>query len=300
MKRISREHAVFSFGLRHRPVATVKPGEEVWFETRDGNDGQIMTGLEDLDKLDTSRGNPATGPVAVEGAGPGDTLIVDILDIRLAPRGPLCSITGRGPLKDVRNKIYIVEVNDGQIHFPGGLRLPVRPMIGTIGTTPAKGEIGCWHPGPHGGNMDNIEVTIGAKLYLPVFVPGALLAMGDLHPNQGDGELMGSSIEIEGEVLVKLDLLKGRHWERPWIESPEAWFTCADAPTLLEAIRLATHDMVELLREKMNVGREEAYMLVSLIGGVRICQACEGPLNPTVRGVFPKLGHAKLRKQENP
>jgi amidase len=137
--------------------------------------------------------------------------------------------------------------------------------------------------------MDNIEATIGSRLYVPVFVPGALLSLGDVHANQGDGELMGSTLEIEAEVVVKLDLLKRRRWERPWIETPVAWVTCADAPTLPEAIRLATQDMVNLLGEKMALSKEEAYMLVSLIGGVRLCQACEGAMNPTVRAVVPKL-----------
>jgi amidase len=97
-------------------------------------------------------------------------------------------------------------------------------------------------------------------------------------------------LEIEAEVTVKINLLKGRRWERPWIETPEAWVTCADASTLPAAIKLATQDMVDLLGEKMALSPEEAYMLVSLVGGLRLCQACEWYMNPTVRAVVPKPG----------
>jgi amidase len=137
--------------------------------------------------------------------------------------------------------------------------------------------------------MDNIEVGVGAKVYLPVAETGCLLSLGDVHANQGDGEVMSSALEIESEVKVRVDLLKGRCWERPWIERQEAWVTCADAPSLEAAIRIATEDIVALVSEKMRISREEAYMLVSVTGGLRICQACQGPINPTVRAVVPKL-----------
>jgi amidase len=289
MQRITRDHFTFNFSSKHPAVETVNPGDEILFETRDGSDGQIRTGQENLDKFDLSRGNPGTGPVAVTGAEPGDTLVIEILNIKLAPQGYLAVRGGWGAVKEMNHCIKMIRVENGEIHFSNSLRVPTRPMIGMIGTALADSEISTLHPGRHGGNMDNIEVSVGAKLYLPVFVPGALLSLGDVHANQGDGEIMSSALEIESEVTVKVDLLKGRCWERPWIETREAWVTCADAPTLQAAIRLATEDMVNLLREKMPVSREEAYMLVSLNGGLRICQACEGPINPTVRAVVPKL-----------
>ena len=290
MKTITREHFTFSFSSAHPEALRVDPDETVVFQTRDGADGQILTGDENMRQLDTERGNPATGPLFVNGTEPGDTLVVEVQDIRLAGRGYLAVIAGVGLLKDGMNDhVRMIDVKGGWIHFSPNLLIPTCPMIGTIGTAPAEGEIRTWHPGPHGGNMDNIEVGVGATLYLPVYVPGALLSVGDVHANQGDGELMGSTLEIEAEVTLRLSLIKGRCWERPWLETSSAWVTCADAPSLADAIRLATRDMVHLLGEKMGLPPEEAYMLVSLTGGAQICQACEGVMNATVRVTIPKF-----------
>jgi amidase len=241
-------------------------------------------------QLDTRRGNPVTGPVYIRGAKPGDTLAIDVLDIKLASSGYLAVIAGVGVLKEgMEDKVKIVGVERNKIMFNPALSIPLHPMIGTIGTARADCEIDANRPGPHGGNMDNIEVCTGSTVYLPVQVKGALLSLGDVHANQGDGELMGSALEIESDVKVRIRLIKGRNWMRPWIENNRVWVTCADGPVLSDAIRTATQDMVSLLTEKIKLNKEEAYMMVSLVGGAYICQACEGKINTTVRVVVPKL-----------
>ncbi|MBE3086740.1 MAG: acetamidase/formamidase family protein [Bacteroidetes bacterium] len=288
MIKIKRDQITFNFSKNNTPIAFVEPNTELLFETRDGADGQILTGEEDLNQLDISRSNPVTGPVFIVGAEQGDTIIVEILNIELAPSGFLAVIAGRGVLK-MDTLIKIIEVKNGKIIFSPSLQIPITPMIGTIGTAPADEECGAAFVGNYGGNMDNIDATVGSKIYLPVFVKGGLLSIGDLHANQGDGELMGSSLEIEGRVTLRIHLLKDKCWKRPWIETPTAWITCAHADTLPKAILYATDDMVNLLCEKIGIGKQEAYMLISLTGGVRLCQSCEWIVSPTVRAVFPKL-----------
>jgi amidase len=290
MNRISRDNYTFTFSAAHTPVLTIEPGEEVVIETRDGADGQIRTGFEDMRLLDTKRGNPVTGPVYIRGAELGDTLAIDVLDIKLASTGYLAVIAGVGVLKSgMKDKVKIVEVRGNKILFNSDYSIPVHPMIGTIGTVWNDHEIEANYPGPNGGNMDNIEVSAGSTIYLPVKIKGALLSLGDVHANQGNGELMGSALEIEAEVKVRIRLIKGHSWERPWIENDHSWITCADAPVLEDAIRIATQDMVFLLGEKMDLNKEDAYMIVSLMGGAYICQACQGSINSTVRIVIPKM-----------
>jgi Acetamidase/Formamidase family. len=108
------------------------------------------------------------------------------------------------------NDLYskVVEINDGKVIFNEKLSFPVKPMIGVIGVAPKEGEINCGTPGPHGGNMDTTLIGEGTKLYLPVFVDGALFALGDLHAVMGDGEIGVSGVEVSGAVTVGLRVLK--------------------------------------------------------------------------------------------
>jgi len=289
MYRITDDQITYTFSSKNKPILNVEPGSEVIFETRDASDDMLRDENETFENWDHSRNNPITGPLSINGAVPGDTLKVEIKKIKLAKTGYLASIKGVGVVKEnINTKIHFLEIADNKIHLSNSVHVPISPMIGTIGTAPAEGDISPMFPGYYGGNMDNIEVKEGSVVYLPVSVKDALLSMGDCHANQGDGELNGSSMEIKAEILVKVDLIKGRRWQRPWIETPDLWVTCADAATLPEAIRLVTEDMINLIQEKTDLARDEAYMLISLIGGVSLCQACEGVLNPTVRAVIPK------------
>ena len=138
--------------------------------------------------------------------------------------------------------------------------------------------------------MDNNLVTVGTRVYLPVFVSGALFALGDLHASMGDGELTGGGIDIDGEVTLRLNLVKGRSWPRPWLETKDSWATCSNAPTLEGAIDIATRDMVNLLAEKLGVSREHAFMMIGSHGDIRIGQAAKiKGLDATLCLVFPKI-----------
>ncbi|MHB1417808.1 MAG: acetamidase/formamidase family protein, partial [Chloroflexota bacterium] len=182
----------------------------------------------------------------------------------------------------------IVRIDGDRAVFSPGISFPIRPMVGVIATAPAEGEITTALPGETGSNMDQNDVKVGAKVYLPVEVPGALFGLGDLHASMGDGEITSNGIEIGGRTTVRVDLVKGRRWPRPWLENATDWITTASAPTLEEAIKVAVRDMVDLLAERLSVVREDAYVLISARGDVRIGQSCGG-LPPTVRVLFPKL-----------
>ncbi len=235
--------------------------------------------------------NPAAGPVYVSGAEPGDTLVVEILDVKLDDFGSLRIMPGRlGVLTAEMNVPHcrIVRIEGGRAVFSPSISFPVRPMVGVIATTPAEGEANTADPTDVGSNLDHNDVTVGTKVYLPVHVPGALFGLGDLHASMGDAEVTGNGIEIGGCTTVRVELLKGRHWPRPWLETAESWITTGSAASIEDAVQVAVRDMVDFLAERLAVSREDAYMLVSARGDVRLGQACRG-MDATARVLFPKL-----------
>ena len=187
MKHISKEKVIFSFSSKHEPVERVKPSELVLLETEDALGGQIKDEKVSLETLDWSKVDGATGPIYVDGAEPNDTLVVEILDIKIADKGVIVVVPGYGALGDekFKGKVKIVTLKDGFAIFDEKTRVRLNPMIGTIGVAPPPGEeIPTSTPGKHGGNMDVKDIVTGTKLYLPVFTEGALFAAGDLHAVQ--------------------------------------------------------------------------------------------------------------------
>ncbi|MEM0042220.1 MAG: acetamidase/formamidase family protein [Candidatus Korarchaeum sp.] len=287
MRRVSKENVIYTFSPKHKPVGVVSPGDYVLFETEDAFGGQVRGEETPPDKLDWSKVDGATGPVYIEGAEPGDTLVIDVLDIKLQERGAIAVIPGYGGLSHLgfSPKAKVVRIDRSFVYFDD-LRIAVKPMIGTIGVAPEDGEIQTGYPGRHGGNMDVSELGIGSRLYLPVFCKGALLALGDLHAVQADGELCVSAIESPGEVLVKLDLIKGRRASWPILETEESFQVISAGRSLDEAMREAAEEAVKALMRARRVPFEEAYMLGSLLVNLRINQVVDPLLG--VRAVIPK------------
>ncbi|MCS7102757.1 MAG: acetamidase/formamidase family protein [Candidatus Korarchaeum sp.] len=287
MKRVSKESVIYTFSSKHKPVETVNPGEYVLFETEDAFGGQVKGEETPPDKLDWSRVDGATGPVYVEGAELGDTLVVDVLDIKLQERGAIAVIPGYGGLSHLNfsPKAKVVKIDRSFVYFDD-LRIAVRPMIGTIGVAPEEGEVPTGYPGRHGGNMDVSELGIGTRLYLPVFSKGALLALGDLHAVQTDGELCVSAIESPGEVLVRISLIKGKRANWPILETEESFQVVSAGKSLDEAMREAAEEAVKALMRARKITFEEAYMLGSLLVSLRINQVVDPLLG--VRATIPK------------
>ena len=292
MIRIGRDQIVYSFDRRHPPVATIDAGTEVCFETWDARTGTVLSERDLLTRPHPKGPNPATGPVAVRGAEPGDALIVEILDIALGSRGftgirPRLGVLGH-LIADYRTRM--LDVVDGMVVFSDRIRFPVRPMVGVIGTAPAGDGVATLHPGPHGGNMDHNDVRVGARVHLPVFVPGALLAIGDVHATMGDGEISITALEIPGEVRVQVDLAKGEGIRRPWIEFPDCWITTGDGPGIAEAIRVAADEMAHFLMRRLGLSADEAYMLLSVRADARVSQCAEPAMvAATARMIMPRL-----------
>jgi len=294
MLRISRDQLTYQFSAETTPVATVSPGDHFVVETHDTSTGRIYR-AEDVPEFvrirDPRKVNPAAGPVFIKGAVPGDDLIVEILDIRLQPSGFVRVLAGAGVLQEgiERDGVLMARIDGEHVVLGERLRLPLRPMVGVIGTAPADGVVYTAAPGPQGSNIDINAVTVGARVHLPVHVPGALLAIGDVHASMGDGEVSGTGIEIAGEVTVQVELVPGAAPARPWIETDDCWISTGSGPLLEDAVEMAVEELTGLLMARLDLTRTEAFLLVSARGDVRIGQCARiGGLDATAYAVFPK------------
>ena len=276
VKKVGRDRVIYSFNPQHDPAEHVAPGEIILVETEDAFSGQIRSEKDSVNVLDWSRVDGATGPIFVEGARPGDTLVVEILEIKVPKKGAIVTVPKCGILAEKRfgPSSRIVRINRNLVSFES-VQLRANPMIGTIGVTPEGGEIPCGSLGKHGGNMDVKEVTSGTKLYLPVFVEGALLALGDVHAVQADGELCVSAVEVPGEVLLRFKLIKRKKPDWPILETRDSYAFLACAETLDEAARFAAEAAVEAFMREHHWSFETAYMFGSLAIDLKISQVVD-------------------------
>ena len=277
MQIIHRETAIYSMSPDHAPAAKAADGETLIFETADCFGGQIVCETDRMGTLDWSRINPATGPVYIEGAEPGDTLKVEILSIELASQAAMVEAPGEGltGLSAREENTKILPIQDHRLVFNDALSLPVQAMIGVIGTAPESESIPTGTPSFHGGNMDCKRITEGATLYLPVNVEGALLAMGDLHAVMGDGEVCVCGAEIAGRVTVRVSVIKGQPLPLPFLVTSEHAMAIYSAEGLDAAAQGTTLRMRSFLIDQVKLPPHEAGMLLSLAGDLRICQAVD-------------------------
>ena len=298
---LDRSAVVYGFEKTQEPRLRLAPPAEVMIETHDARTGRlkraedVMTTAPDYAER-FPKTNPATGPIFVEGAEPGDALAVDILGIELDDYGFLIVRPNLGLVHGLVNEptAKICPVLDGLIHFDT-LRLPVRPMIGVMATAPAGEGIASLQLGRHGGNMDNNRLTVGTRLHLPIAVPGALFYVGDLHASMGDGEVSGTGVEIGGRVHLRLSLEKGAGREWPWLETRDLLITTAGAPAYEQAAEIAVRQMLHLLGERLGLSPADAFLLVSATGDVRVNQSCRMPIDVSVRCEMPKLNAGLTR-----
>jgi acetamidase/formamidase/creatinine amidohydrolase/Fe(II)-dependent formamide hydrolase-like protein len=278
------------------PVLTVKPGDVVeseslwgeWYEKAGGKwPGEV-------------------GPIAIEGAEPGDTLVVEILKVR--PNRDTAVSTQGGRFGALVPDEWTAMLNDtfprgryvwrldrermtGTVDLPGStmksVTVPLRPMLGRVAVAP-EGEMsfdGLW-PGPFGGNMDASDVREGTTVYLPVFHPAALFYFGDGHALQGDGEVCGSGLETSMDVAFRFGLLKKKTIEWPRLEDAEHLMVAGSARPLSDALRIAFVELINWLVADYGFAKPDAYQLVSQVAVVRVA-AMVDPLY-TVVAKFPK------------
>jgi amidase len=275
--RLAREAKVFSYSAEHPPAITVSPGQPLIVETTSAF-GEFPLGPgDDLSGLDVARCDPLTGPIAIAGAMPGDVLEVHIDHIAVEGLGAQGVLPGIGILDWPRLPLEFHPVEDGEIVFPGGLRLALRPNLGCIGVAPRGEPVASVLPGDHGGNMDTRYVCAGSVVELPVFHPGALLFMGDCHQLQGDGELCGVAPETDAVVRLRCELRRGgRPLERPRIRTADRLMFIGSALTLEAAGALATADLVGALVAEKGLTEDLAYMLVTVKADLEVCQVVNG------------------------
>ena len=284
---VNKEGAVVAMSSGNAAKAHCVSGDVITFQTLDCYGGNIKSESDLFHLVDYSKINPATGPVYVDGAKPGDVLKVEILKIALAEKGCMALVPGAGPLGDLIKEecTKIVKIEDGNAVFNDLIKIPISPMIGVIGTAPADKAILNGTPGEHGSNMDCTKIQEGTCLYLPVNVRGALLALGDVHAVMGDGETATCAVEISGEVTVKVTVMKDMKIPMPLLKTAKEYITIASAATLDEAGTMACAKMAEFLESATGLGKAEQVMLLSLVGNMEICQVVN-PLK-TARMTIP-------------
>ena len=289
---VAREQSHLAWDNSIAPIARVASGAAVAFDMLDAAGGQITADstVVAIETLDFARVDQVNGPIFVEGAEPGDTLQIELLEFQTAAWGWTALIPGFGLLADEfpQPALNIWSLVDGWAEFAPGIRVPLAPFCGEVGLAPAEaGPHSTIPPYRHGGNMDTRHLTAGATLYLPVEVPGALYSMGDGHAAQGDGEVCGTAIETPMRATVRLTVRKDLRVEAPEFQTagPLAArtnvgsFYAADgiAPDLMEAARKAIRAMIAYLQRTRGLSREQAYMLCSVAVDLKISEIVDAP-----------------------
>lgn len=282
------------------PVLTVKPGDRV----------ETSTFSQPGDYYDPNKAGPwpgEVGPFAVEGAEPGDTLIVRILKLTPNRDIAISNWTGTGisgVAADGRTRM----LNDplparrfvwrldrqrmvGTLDLPNSaskqIELPLKGMLGRVAVAPAGEEAwgGLW-PGDFGGNLDASDVGEGATVHLPVFHKGALFYFGDFHALQGDGEIVGSGLESTADVTFQFELVKGKRIRWPRIENDEYIMVAGSIRPLIDALRIAYVELIEWLIADYGFDKLDAFQIASQAGVVRVANVVDP--NYTVIAKFPK------------
>jgi acetamidase/formamidase len=276
------------------PIATVPSGSIVTFDCLDSSGGQLtaQSTVADLATLDFERVDPVQGPVAVEGAEPGDTLQIELLEFQPADWGWSASIRGFGLLADdfpdPALRITRLPAVGERAEFLPGIRVPVIPFCGEVGVAPPDGPRSTIPPDVFGGNMDTRHLTAGATLFLPVFHEGARLSVGDGHAAQGDGEVSGTAIETPMQAEVRVTVRKDLHVTAPeFLTAPGAssaerpvgrrYATDGVGPDLMTAARDATRRMIDWLGREHGIAPVDAYLLCSVAIDLRISEIVDMP-----------------------
>jgi acetamidase/formamidase len=289
---VARDQFHLSWDRSLSPVATVASGSVVEIDALDASCGQITADstVDSLVSLDFSRVDQVNGPVFVEGAEPGGSLEVELLEFQPADWGWTASIPGFGLLADdfPDAALRITRLGRSVAEFLPAVRIPLAPFCGEVGVAPATDEaLSTIPPGPFGGNLDTKHLTAGAKLFLPVSVPGAHFSLGDGHAAQGDGEVCGTAIETPMRALVRLTARPDLHVEGPEFmtagplgavtNAGPFYATDGVAPDLHAAARDAVRRMIDYLSRAHGISAIDAYLLCSVAVDLRISEVVDAP-----------------------
>src|SRR6202162_2935484 len=271
------------------PVARVKPGDIIETNTLDAFGNALK---KPGDKLSAVKGdNPLTGPFYVDGAQPGDTLAVKILDLQVdGNQGVGAFAPGFGALNETSytpmlhpplpEKIWFYPIDKASntatfkaLDSNFSVKIPLHPFFGCIGVAPAGGEArSSIVPAEFGGNMDAPEVSAGNTLYLPVNVPGALLYMGDGHAAMGDGEIAGTAIEVPLRVRLRVRVIKGLRIDWPRFENQNEIMAVGIYRPLDDSLRIAFTQLVSWIHQDYGLSELDAYELLSKVATIHLAE----------------------------
>ncbi len=291
MKKIPLGKLHYKISHLHTPRICIDSETELVVETEDAFTRQITEPHHRRDFTTMPGSNPLSGPIYINNALPGDTLKIEILKIapligQAATKTDNLGKTTESTLgSTMTHGTRICKIKGNEIIWDDNVKLPYKPMIGSIGTAPATATPTSGEAGKHGGNMDIKEVTENSILYLPIFVEGALLHIGDVHARQGDGELSGTGLEMPASIKIRITLLKNNPIEWPRIEnSEEIMAICTGLPMEISAEK-AYAELILWMEKDYKIPRWAGYNLCTHVG--------------TISVGFLKLGTiaAKIQKQ---
>ena len=291
-----------SFGASIPPVLRIESGDRVTMHCLNGNPEVLPTsGFEVLPEqreihAKCTRGpgpHILTGPIWVNGAEPGDTLEVRVVDLKLRQNwgwNIIRPLAGTLPEDFPLRRLLHIPLDREKMlaELPWGTKVPLKPFFGIMGVAPPPvyGIIDTIVPREHGGNIDNKELGIGSTLYLPVWAEGALFSAGDGHAVQGDGEVCITALETNLSGTFELILRKDLHLKFPRGETPTHHISMGLDPDLDDAAKQALREMITLICELTNIAPEDAYSLCSLAVDFRVTQLVDG--NKGIHGMLAK------------
>lgn len=277
MKRLERDNHVFVLDPENEPAIYVDSGEELVVETWDA-----FLGQRDAEKLDAQALKaPASGPIYVNGAKPGDAIRVDFHSITPVWDAAHMVLPGRGFLDAEFTDAYstVMSIEDGHVVLPGGTRLRISPSMGFVATTPTYPQSTASDSGPYGGDIDMKELVAGSSMYLPVFVPGGMLTMGDCHAVVGDGAVAGTGAECASEAHVTVTVEHDMGLTTTRALTPDYFVVLSYGEELGPAMKQAVKGMVDFLVEEKGMAPYDAYSLLSIAGDVRVSRTFR-PISP--------------------
>jgi acetamidase/formamidase len=291
-----------------KPVLRIKSGDRVEIQTMLTNspDRLAAAGVKDEEieaelKAITAEvkdkgpgGHILTGPIFVEGAEPGDTLEVRILNIKYSiPYAynsfrPTSGVLTAEDFPKGATKIIPLDIKRGVAKFSDRIEIPLRPFFGSMGVAPpeAAGRVSSAPPGTHAGNLDNKDLVAGTTLFIPVHIAGALFEVGDGHAGQGNGEVDITALETSLVGTFEFRVRKDLHLKAPRGETPTHFISMGLNPDLTEALKMAVREAIDFLVTEKHLSREDAYMLCSVGIDFNVTQAVDGTKG--VHAMIPK------------
>jgi acetamidase/formamidase len=282
------EQVHFTWDAGNEPRVVVDSGDTVVVWTRDVADNQITPDSDTsvIAGLNWDRVYPLNGPIGVAGAAPGDTLAIEILDIRTQGWGWTAVLPGLGLLPEDFPDPYlrVFDISNGRFaYMRENVAIPLAPFFGTMGVCPAGASaVPVMPPGHFGGNMDTRQLVAGSTLYLPVQVEQALFSCGDAHGCQGDGEVCVTGLEAPMYAALRFTLHKGRSIPSPQYRTPAPLTPLVDSAPfygttgvggdLYVAAQDAIRAMVDHIHQTYDLSPVDAYLLCSLTVDLKISE----------------------------